>query len=614
MLTAPRATLLPHIGSATIATRTRMARLACQGVCDVLAGRTPPNVVVPAPQPALATTVHFRGLTTGVNQRGSKDTIRPSFERLSGLEGGGVALGPDNHRHRVVDGDGRCSHRTARKPALDAPRWPLWRRHGRRRPASRRWPTSLRSPARRARRQARRPAWPSGDDGGHAASIIVTQNGGASWSDSTPPVGVTTLSTVSCPSTCRLLRRRRLRNHEVDQRRGELDHSGLRRFRPNRFPASTLTSAPRLEASRSSRRPMASTWNAQTPPPETDSLSAVSCSSAITCVAVGVVDGNPSIVGTANGVNLDATLDQPSRQFPGVSCLARHRPPALRLELPRGGGATSPEHVNFSDLATDHLNPRGSSSIAIACPNETTCIAVGTNLSSTPYVVGTSNNGSTWSLQTPPANAVDLTGISCSAARRLHRGGQHRQPRGRFHDHGHDDGRAVMDGADPATGNESLELGFVPQHHRMLRRRTSTRSWPRSTRDTPGPHRQFPPTSMASTPFRVPRPPIARRWDSASSEAPSSSAPSNAGATWTSEPVPSGVGILTGSLVCEPCCMSCRERLRHLLAQHHRDGQRRRNMGTQSHTRESSPISPGSRARMLCTAPPWACRPADRVR
>ncbi len=45
LLDAPRITLLPHIGSATVATRTRMARLACQGVCDVLAGRTPPNLV-----------------------------------------------------------------------------------------------------------------------------------------------------------------------------------------------------------------------------------------------------------------------------------------------------------------------------------------------------------------------------------------------------------------------------------------------------------------------------------------------------------------------------------------------------------------------------------------
>ena len=47
LLRAPRTTLLPHIGSATIETRTRMARLACQGVCDVLAGRTAPNTVPP---------------------------------------------------------------------------------------------------------------------------------------------------------------------------------------------------------------------------------------------------------------------------------------------------------------------------------------------------------------------------------------------------------------------------------------------------------------------------------------------------------------------------------------------------------------------------------------
>jgi glyoxylate reductase len=46
LLTAPRLTMLPHVGSATIDTRTRMARLASQGVCDVLAGRTPPNQVV----------------------------------------------------------------------------------------------------------------------------------------------------------------------------------------------------------------------------------------------------------------------------------------------------------------------------------------------------------------------------------------------------------------------------------------------------------------------------------------------------------------------------------------------------------------------------------------
>ena len=47
LLSAPRAMLLPHLGSASIATRTRMAHLACDGVIAVLAGTTPPNLVHP---------------------------------------------------------------------------------------------------------------------------------------------------------------------------------------------------------------------------------------------------------------------------------------------------------------------------------------------------------------------------------------------------------------------------------------------------------------------------------------------------------------------------------------------------------------------------------------
>ena len=45
LLSAPRAVLLPHIGSASHATRTRMARLAASAVATVLEGGTPPNVV-----------------------------------------------------------------------------------------------------------------------------------------------------------------------------------------------------------------------------------------------------------------------------------------------------------------------------------------------------------------------------------------------------------------------------------------------------------------------------------------------------------------------------------------------------------------------------------------
>jgi glyoxylate reductase len=47
LLAAPRTVLLPHIGSASQATRTRMAQLASEGVVAVLAGQRPENVVSP---------------------------------------------------------------------------------------------------------------------------------------------------------------------------------------------------------------------------------------------------------------------------------------------------------------------------------------------------------------------------------------------------------------------------------------------------------------------------------------------------------------------------------------------------------------------------------------
>jgi glyoxylate reductase len=48
LLRAPRTVLLPHIGSASQATRTRMAVLATSAVATVLDGGVPPNIVEPA--------------------------------------------------------------------------------------------------------------------------------------------------------------------------------------------------------------------------------------------------------------------------------------------------------------------------------------------------------------------------------------------------------------------------------------------------------------------------------------------------------------------------------------------------------------------------------------
>jgi glyoxylate reductase len=45
LLSAPRLTLLPHVGSATWATRQAMTRLACEGVVAALSGQTPASLV-----------------------------------------------------------------------------------------------------------------------------------------------------------------------------------------------------------------------------------------------------------------------------------------------------------------------------------------------------------------------------------------------------------------------------------------------------------------------------------------------------------------------------------------------------------------------------------------
>jgi glyoxylate reductase len=48
LLASPRTVLLPHIGSASVATRTRMARVAADNVRAVLANEQPPNLVTPS--------------------------------------------------------------------------------------------------------------------------------------------------------------------------------------------------------------------------------------------------------------------------------------------------------------------------------------------------------------------------------------------------------------------------------------------------------------------------------------------------------------------------------------------------------------------------------------
>ncbi len=47
LLTLPNVIVIPHLGSATLATRRAMGQLAASGIASVLRGERPPNVVNP---------------------------------------------------------------------------------------------------------------------------------------------------------------------------------------------------------------------------------------------------------------------------------------------------------------------------------------------------------------------------------------------------------------------------------------------------------------------------------------------------------------------------------------------------------------------------------------
>ncbi len=253
-----------------------------------------------------------------------------------------------------------------------------------------------------------------GDDGGHFASIIVTNNGGSTWSNASPPAGVTSLSAVSCPSA------------SVCYAGGG---SGIIKssnggttwtIQDATFPAQsiscfTIDECTAVGGSAIAQTLDGATWKPQTSPTQTNTLSGVSCPNAITCFAVGMVNNQPSIIGQSDGITW-TVLDQPLlTSLSGISCFVGSICTAVGIATNGGGTTLSTTNGGSSWVAPTSI-PTGKQLDDVACQTSSACIAVGTNLTSTPYVIGTANNGSTWSLQSQAAaNAVDLTGISCSA-------------------------------------------------------------------------------------------------------------------------------------------------------------------------------------------------------
>ncbi len=140
-----------------------------------------------------------------------------------------------------------------------------------------------------------------GDDGGSYASIIVTNNGGMTWTNGTPPRGVTSLAAVSCPSAL------------ICYAGGgagimkSIDGGSTWTISDSSFPPLSISCVTTSQCTAVGGTEIVGTttsgssWEMQTPPANLNSLRSVSCESLSTCVAVGVVSAVPAVVGTTNG-------------------------------------------------------------------------------------------------------------------------------------------------------------------------------------------------------------------------------------------------------------------------------------------------------------------------
>ena len=253
-----------------------------------------------------------------------------------------------------------------------------------------------------------------GNDGGQVSSIIVTNDGGAVWASSPVPAGVTNLSTISCPSAAVCYAgggSGLLKSSNGGTSWTVLDSS----FVAQSISCFTIDECTAVGGSQITKTTDGTSWNLQTPPSQTDDLRVVSCPNAVTCVAVGTVANDPSIVGESNGTTWNL-LNQPVlASLSSVSCSSGSACTAIGIATT--GGATSLSTSNGgSNWSPTSSIPHGIQLNSVVCPAANTCIAVGTNLNSTPYAVGTTNSGTTWTSQSPPPDSVDLSGISCSAA------------------------------------------------------------------------------------------------------------------------------------------------------------------------------------------------------
>ena len=195
-----------------------------------------------------------------------------------------------------------------------------------------------------------------GDDGGQVASIIVTNNGGSTWSSSSPPEGVSTLSTVSCPSA------------SVCYAGGgsgimkSSDGGASWSVQDSTFPAEsiscfTIDECTAVGGLESSKTTDGRTWNPQTAPTRRElsmRVSRVPMRSPVWLSALSITNHRLSV---PKMEPRGPHLAQPLSDVVIQSVLLRRHLHCVAVGIAQGGGATSLRTVDLSTWALPSIDP-----------------------------------------------------------------------------------------------------------------------------------------------------------------------------------------------------------------------------------------------------------------
>jgi photosystem II stability/assembly factor-like uncharacterized protein len=161
-------------------------------------------------------------------------------------------------------------------------------------------------------------------------------------------------------------------------------------------------------------------WTAQTVPPSVSVLAAVSCSSKLSCLAVGSAGSQASVLATTDGGARWGVGQVPAgaAAMTAVSCVTKQRCVALATDGMSYWSVTTPDHG--ATWTRGGNLPPGMSATAITCPTPSSCLSVGfspTEPGQGAGAIATSvDGGTTWAAVTLPSGVGILRGISCSGA------------------------------------------------------------------------------------------------------------------------------------------------------------------------------------------------------